>query len=298
VRIDEALKSYGQRTETKLVRLWLLTGLVATIASVLAPAALADTTSSLNWAGYAVHRPALTFSTVSGSWRQPRVHCSPGMPTYSAFWLGLGGYRLNAPALEQTGTEIDCNPAGRAVSSAWYELVPGPSVPIRLTVHPADLVRASVTVAGHRVSIRLDDVTRHRGFHKTVYAPAVDVSSAEWIVEAPSECVSASSCRTLPLADFAATTFGSASARATTGHAGPISDPSWRWTRITLTPGGHRFAVYGGRGSPAAAAAPSSLLSRGTSFAVNYALVSAQRGPVLRARSASVRSQTLVAPGR
>jgi hypothetical protein len=279
----------------KLVRLLLVTALAAAVAVVCAPAALADSTNSSNWAGYAVHRSGVSFRAVSGTWRQPNVSCTPGAPTYSAFWLGLGGYKLNAPALEQAGTEVDCSPSGEPVSSAWFELVPAPSMPIRLTVRPGDLVSASVTVAGHRVSIRLDDVTRRRGFHKTFYAPSIDVSSAEWIVEAPSECVSSSACQTLPLADFSSATFASAMVQSIAGHAGTIADPTWRWTKITLTPGGHRFTTYQGQGSPNAAAMPSALQAKGTSFQVDYARAAAFSGSLRRgARRAVARSASLV----
>jgi hypothetical protein len=282
-----------------LVRLCLVTALVAAIAAICAPAAFADTTKSSNWAGYAVHRSGVSFRTVSGTWRQPSVSCTSGVPTYSAFWLGLGGYKLNAPALEQVGTEVDCGPAGKPISSAWYELVPAPSMPIKLTVRPGDLIRASVTVAAHRVSIRLDDVSRHRGFHKSFYAPTIDISSAEWIVEAPSECVGSNSCQTLPLADFASTKFGSAAVRSSTGHAGSISDRAWSWTKITLMPGGRRFATYQGQRTSNAAAMPSSLLSKGSSFEVSYARAS-EHGSRLRrgGKRAVARMGSLIHPGR
>lgn len=286
---------------SNLVRLCLVTALVTAPAALSAPAAFADATNSSNWAGYAVHRPGLSFRAVSGTWRQPSVSCTPGAPTYSAFWLGLGGYRLRAPALEQAGTEVDCTASGKPISSAWYELVPAGSMLVKLNVRPGDLVRAGVAVAGRRVSIRLDDLTRHRGFHKSVSAPAIDVSSAEWIVEAPSECVSANSCQTLPLADFASTTFRSASVRSSTGHAGSISDRAWRWTKITLTPEGRRFSTYRGQNPLNPAALPSSLLSKGSSFKVSYARARAadQAGSLRRgANAATVSSGALVHPGR
>ena len=204
--------------------------------------------------------------------------------------LGLLGrprrHSLNAPALEQTGTEVDCSPSGRIVSSAWYELVPGPSVPIRLDVRPGDRIRATVKVSGHRATIRLDDLTRHRGFHRTAFAARIDDSSAESIMSS-SECVSAGSCQTLPLANFAPTRFGAAAVRSTSGHTGTISDPAWAWTRITLTPGGHHFSVHGPSRASAATARPSSLLSEGSAFAVNYAEVQMPLGP-LAARAASL----------
>src|SRR5947209_25549 len=136
------LKLNRPNTESSLVRAWFSTA-VATVATLLfAPAALADTSASANWAGYAVHHPGISFRTVSASWTQPTAACTPGNPTYSAYWVGLGGFSATSRALEQIGTETDCNFAGDAVLSAWYELVPAPSTPIRLAVRPGDAVTA------------------------------------------------------------------------------------------------------------------------------------------------------------
>jgi hypothetical protein len=185
---------------------WFTTAALGVVLAGAAPAA-ADTTVSSNWAGYAVHRNGVTFSRVSAAWREPSARCTGSSPTYSAVWVGLGGYSVTSRALEQIGTELDCS-AGRAVrSSAWYELVPKPSRPIHLRVRPGDSLTASVVVLGHRATLKLTDKTTNRTFQKTVHPSVVDVSSAEWIVEAPSDCVSATQCQTLPLADFGSAKF-------------------------------------------------------------------------------------------
>ena len=58
--------------------------------------------------------------------------CTAGIPAYSAFWVGLGGYASTARKhLEQVGTEADCDSNGVAHYSAWYELVPQASVTVR-----------------------------------------------------------------------------------------------------------------------------------------------------------------------
>jgi hypothetical protein len=268
----------------------IVIALIAATCAVTAPTALADATNSSNWAGYAVHKPGVSFRTVSGTWRQPSAKCTPGVQTYSAFWVGLGGFSLDAPALEQTGTEVDCSISGKVVSTAWYELVPAASSPIKLTVRPGDLMRARVTVTGRQVIISLDDLTRHSGFKKTVNANVIDVTSAEWIAEAPSQCVSLDSCQTLPLADFEPTKFDSATVRSSDGHFGSISDRKWGWTKISLTPGGRRFAAYSGSGPAAGAASASSLLPGGRSFSVSWALASTQSNPLVQNRRAAVRA--------
>jgi hypothetical protein len=46
-------------------------------------------------------------------WVQPKVTCTAGQPSYSAFWVGLGGFSTDAQALEQIGTESNCDSRGR-----------------------------------------------------------------------------------------------------------------------------------------------------------------------------------------
>jgi Peptidase A4 family len=244
----------------------------AIIAAVLcaAPAALAKTTTSSNWAGYAVHRPGVSYRQVSGTWTQPNATCIPGQSTYSAVWVGIGGYKPTSDALEQIGTEVDCNQAGNTVSSAWYELVPAPSRTISFVVRPGDVLHASVTVMGHHATLELANLTLHRTFRKQLYAPSIDVSSAEWIVEAPSECVSQFACQALPLANFGSVTFDSATATSTTGATGSITSSRWWRTEIMLTPTAQRFIVARQTSDTAGTATPSTLLDRGSQFDVTY----------------------------
>src|SRR4051812_45516895 len=207
----------------------IVLGLLAAAAAA-APAAAAESTTSSNWAGYAVRHPGTHFASVSGAWTMPRVDCSAAETRWSAVWVGLGGYDDDSPALEQIGTEADCDRSGRASYSTWYELVPDVSHSAKLSVHPGDRLSASVTVVGHRVRLRLSNRTTGHAFTRTLRASAIDVTSAEWIVEAPSACEGNSadaSCQIMPLADFGATRITGAKALTTTGQGGPIDDPAW-----------------------------------------------------------------------
>jgi hypothetical protein len=269
----------------------------ATIA-LTAPPAVADTATSSNWAGYAVHRAGVRFTRVLAAWRQPSAVCIPGNQSYSAIWVGLGGFNQSSNALEQIGTEVDCTPFGSVSSSVWYELVPAPSEPVAMRVRPGDEVVGSVTVTGHRVLVSLRDTTDRQSFHKTLNAPSIDVSAAEWIVEAPSECVTANNCQTLPLADFGSTSFAFASATAVGGHSGPISDPAWGVTKIQLTPEGRRFVQYNGAGPAAGVATPSALAPGGSGFKVTFSQVSVQGGSFARPRSTAAQAGYIVHPGR
>lgn len=262
-----------------------------------ASSALADSNFSANWAGYAIHRAGVKFTEVAGSWTQPSAKCPPDNKSYSASWVGLGGYAPGARALEQIGTEVDCSASGAVISDAWYELVPAASRPIRMRVRPGDKISASVNVAGNRVVVKLDDTTAHHSFQKTLHTSSIDVSSAEWIEEAPSQCTTINSCQTLPLADFGSVNFSGARAQATSGARGSISDSHWGRTKITLLPGGRSFIVYHGVGIPAGAAMPSNLQDGGTKFRVKFSEVQLQGNAFERARVAAGPGY-LVHPGR
>ncbi|HUA71372.1 MAG TPA: G1 family glutamic endopeptidase [Solirubrobacteraceae bacterium] len=255
-----------------------------------APAALAKTTTSSNWAGYAVHRPGVSFRQVSGTWTQPSTSCIPGQSTYSAVWVGIGGFKPTSDALEQIGTEVDCNPAGNTVSSAWYELVPAPSKSISLAVHPGDVMHATVTVVGHHVTVVLRNLTSHKTFRKSLDAPSIDASSAEWIVEAPSECISQFACQALPLANFGSVTFDAASATSTTGAAASIISPKWWRTRIDLTPSAQRFIVARQTSDTAGSATASTLTGAGHAFDVTYSTVAAPPQQFDSARQSRLRA--------
>lgn len=231
-----------------------------------------SSSTSTNWAGYVAHGSGANFRYVSAVWKQPTATCTPGNPTYSAFWVGLGGYSLNSQALEQIGTEVDCSPSGRAVSTAWYELVPAPSTGIRMIVNQGDVLAGSVTVIGHRVTLTLSDRTRDKKFSKTLTVPSVDVTSADWIVEAPSECNgNGNNCQALPLADFGAATFTHAKADTISKRIGSISSNLWDTAVITLAPGGHQYASY--QDAAGGEATPSPLESSGGAFSVAYSTV-------------------------
>jgi hypothetical protein len=235
-----------------------------------APVATANTANSTNWAGYAIHRPHVAFRSVEGTWTQPHAQCIPGVRTYSSFWVGLGGFSLTSNALEQVGTEVDCKSSGAVHSTAWFELVPAPSVQLRLTVHPGDVMHARVAVSGHRVQISLYDRTRKRGFRRTLFTSFIDVSSAEWIVEAPSQCLGSKICESLPLANFGSATFTSAFVHTANGRVGSISDPRWGITEIKLVPDGRRFVSQGSTQTTVGSATPSPLSPDGQAFTVTY----------------------------
>jgi hypothetical protein len=227
--------------------------------------------TSANWAGYAVtgSPSAKRFTRVFAAWVQPTATCVPGQATYSAFWVGLGGFNQGSQALEQVGTEADCSATGQPTYSVWYELVPAAPVTINLAIRPGDSFVASVAVSGRNVTVKISNYTLKKGFTKKLTMKTTDVSSAEWIAEAPSACTRNGNCVPLPLTNFGSVTFVSASATAG-GHTGSISDPAWAATATSLDgavgAGPNPFGVA----SQTAGATPGALSSNGSSFGVTW----------------------------
>jgi hypothetical protein len=239
---------------------------------------------SENWSGYVsgTDGQGTKFKDVSGSWTVPTAKCSAsGEPTYSAFWVGLGGAG-NTEALEQTGTETNCSAEGTASYYAWYELVPKAPVRVDLPVSAGDHIASKVTVEGTSVSIWLSNETTGQTFSKTLQMSNPDISSAEWIAEAPSQCDgSVNNCTPLPLTDFGTAQFTSSSATDTSGHTGPISDPEWAATAVTLSPGagsmGFQGASFSSTGN-SGGATPSELTDGGSAFSVAYSSAAPSSG--------------------
>jgi Peptidase A4 family len=191
----------------------------------------ADTETSSNWAGYAVtHRKP--FTSVTGKWVQPAATCADPSPTFSAFWVGLGGFSDRSFAVEQTGTLANCS-GGTPSYTAWYELYPKPPVMLRMSVRPGDTFSATVSVSKKTVLIRIKDVTTGKLITKRLRMGRPDLGSAEWVAEAPSGCDNAGFCTTLPLTNFGTVAFSHATA-SVKGHRGRISDPVWSETAIEL----------------------------------------------------------------
>jgi hypothetical protein len=218
--------------------------LLLTVVSALAvpgvlapPASAAPTVGASNWAGYVSTGRGTRFTDVSGTWVTPAVLCTIGRATYMSNWIGLGGDRSNT--VEQIGTESDCGANGIPTYSSWFELYPKVSGDPQLTIRPGDVVSARVTIS--RGDVRLDMTNRTLGtrFTQRLHADQVDVSSAEWIVEAPSVCLSAdiASCGDSVLSDFGSTRFTTARASAA-GRTGTVTGPGWSATPYTLATGG------------------------------------------------------------
>jgi len=240
------------------------------------------TQSSTNWAGYAVTGSdatnATAFTSVAGSWTQAKATCGENDDaSSSSAWVGIGGYSPNSNALEQIGTGADCDPSGPPAYYAWYELYPAPPVSFAMKIAPGDMISTLVTISGSMVTLEVRNLTRGTlAADRTLVHSALDLSSAEWIAEAPSWCWE-SFCSPLPLADFGSLSFSKATATAN-GHAGPITDPSWTKVPIQLIPDAADEQSDAGFGSVAGTCAPLLLGSSGQAFTVSWKSVAALDG--------------------
>jgi hypothetical protein len=247
------------------------------LAALTAGPAAAESVSS-NWAGYAVADSStvatggssspLTFTSVTATWRQPKARCTAGSETFSAFWVGLGGFADTSQALEQIGTSSDCSAAGRARYYAWYELVPAASIPLALKILAGDLVTASVNVNGTSVLVQVKNRTRKTSFTRSLTMASPDLSSAEWIAEAPSACTPSGACRMLPLSNFGSVTFDKIATIAN-NHPGTIIDPTWEPALIRLV------SSSASAGGSASGATPAQVSADGRRFAVAWVAAAA-----------------------
>jgi len=182
--------------------------------------------TSSNWSGYAAYNT--TFTKVRATWVQPAATCNSGGGQFASFWVGLDGYK--STSVEQIGTDSDCTGTNHPVYYAWWEMYPNPSNQIaNFVVHAGDTISAQVSRVATLYTLSLTNVTTGQSF-STVKAATASNNSAEWVAEAPSQCIIVF-CRVLPLANYGTMTFSNA--YATSGTEKPIS--SYTNDSITMT---------------------------------------------------------------
>jgi hypothetical protein len=236
-------------------------GATALSAGAAAPKPTRDV--SRNWAGYAV--TGRSFTKVTATWTQPSVTCGPGdRGARFSVWVGLGGYVGGAQGLEQTGVSSDCNSiSNRPEFYAWYEVTPAPGIRVRhVRVRAGDTITATVEVgaSGTTVDFRLQNRTRRWSFRKRLPVDGPNLSSAEWIAEAPAGCTPVR-CGSQRLANFGSLRVRKI-ATVAGGHEGRILDPGWQAIAIRQAPSSHHAYVTGST----AGAAPRALAADGAAF--------------------------------
>ena len=160
------------------------------------PGLTANANKSSNWFGYnqgMLERNGKRFHSIAGDWRVPRAaQHKRGRAESSSTWIGIGGGCVDANCnigdntLIQTGTEQDVSRSGKGSYSAWWEVIPGPSVTIgKLRIRPRDHMHSNITEVRPNIwRITLRNVTRGRTFRTTVPYTSTH-ATAEWIEETP-----------------------------------------------------------------------------------------------------------------
>ena len=219
------------------------------------------------WAGYVVTDPGgggLAFTSVSATWVQPRITCGVERLDSLGIWVGLGGY--GTAGLEQAGIGTTCTRKAEALSGPWYESLPTRATNIdRRRVEAGDTITARVDVGSARTSVvvSIANETRHWRFARTVRASSLDLSSAEWIVEAPGGCTRVA-CG-LRLGNFGSVAMTKISVVAN-GHRGAIRDRRWQATALYFVPTARHAAHTGS----IAGATPEQLDAAGGSFRIAW----------------------------
>jgi peptidase A4-like protein len=168
-----------------------------------------------NWSGYAIgsYQSGQSYSSASATWVVPTVTFSPTTSgtaeQYSATWVGVGGFCMNAlctradRTLIQLGTEQDISSSNATSYAAWYEMLPQAPVAIpKVTIHPGDKITASLQCVSpcsanktQLWQLNLTNITTGDSWNGS-FNYRSSLASADWIEEAPV------SSTVLPLADF------------------------------------------------------------------------------------------------
>lgn len=209
-----------------------------------------DPPDSRNWAGYAA--TGGTFTAVSATWNVPDF--APNSPAGAdAIWVGIGGVR--GTDLIQAGTQETVSGRGSTEYQAWVETLPEASRPVPLSISAGDSISVSLQQeTGRDWLITFTNNTSGKSYQVTLQY-ASSLSSAEWVVEAPS----ARRGRVLPLDTFGSISFSQASA-VKNGQTLTIGQA-----------GGHSITMIGQRGQTLAR--PSSLDEAGARFNVLQSLL-------------------------
>ncbi len=161
-----------------------------------AVAAAVNASQSSNWFGYnqgALESGETLFKAIAGNWTVPKVsQHKKHEAEYASDWIGIGGgcenqgCSIQDQTLIQTGTEQDISASGKASYSAWWEVIPSPSVGVNgMKIRPGDRMHAAITEAmPGSWKIVLKDLSRHESYNTTVPYSSSQ-GTAEWIEETP-----------------------------------------------------------------------------------------------------------------
>ncbi len=152
-----------------------------------APTTTPTDVSSANWSGYTAYGGPFTAAT--GTFTVPTVVAN-GTEGHTSEWVGIDGGTPSDTSLIQAGVEEDVGTGSAVTTYAWWEILPAVETPISLPVSPGDIVTISIsalTQGQWRISI-VDNT--NGGEFSIDQAYSGNGSTAEWIVEAPTDALS------------------------------------------------------------------------------------------------------------
>jgi Peptidase A4 family len=157
---------------------------------------------SNNWSGYnqgALEQGGKTFTSITGTWTVPTATARKANEAeYSATWIGIGGGCVDASCMTtdatliQDGTGQDVDATGHATYTAWWEIIPAPSVLLSgctpdpsCTVAAGDTMSSTIASAANGLwTMSMRDSTRGWSWSMSVGYSSTE-GSAEWIEETP-----------------------------------------------------------------------------------------------------------------
>jgi hypothetical protein len=162
----------------------------------------ATASQSSNWAGYAA--AGGPYTVAKGTFTVPSLSAGGFYREQASEWVGLDGLSSNDSSLVQAGVEEYPNPdtSGTVSIEPWWEILPAPPNDIStMSVSAGDEVTVTIwKVSGTTWEINLTDNTTGQAYTTPPEQYTGPGSSAEWIVEAATECTFR--CHTAVLAPY------------------------------------------------------------------------------------------------
>lgn len=194
---------------------------------------------SLNSAGYAVSQAGTRFRLVRATFFVPYLNCALSPGSFSADWVGLGGFVGKSVSVQQDGIEADCPASGRASYFAWFRMYPRGRARSKIQVRGGDSVTASVfyDTARRRFTLAVTNNTTggHLRAHRTCPSGVTCPARSGEIISSAPVTGTGRHLTIKPLADYGAVSFTSIAITNRSGQRGGLRSPHWTATRIVQT---------------------------------------------------------------
>ena len=176
----------------------------ATVPSTTATSISLTGDQSANWSGYVAGGGP--YSVVKGSFTVPSPVSGTPSDGQVSEWVGVDGASSIDTSLIQAGVAESADPQspGGVSIQPWWEILPAAETNIStLPVSVGDRVTVTIwRLGGTSWEINLTDDTNGQSYTTPPEQFTGAGSSAEWIVEAPAQCLAQDQCQLTPLAPY------------------------------------------------------------------------------------------------